>query len=230
MERETAPGGASTPLLRGPRPSDSPEDSDTHGNHPPTAGPMMGARLVAQVFTHWTHLPDRPFRILVRMAHVAKDTNPTPTYWGGRNDLAEALGLPPGEAAYQSVKRAVRHIVRAGAVEIAYLGHATKRTEYRLTLDRMPREKGVTERTPRGSVSDPLRGSVGDPHRGSLSDPAGGHSVTPQGDTEGETEEHIEETHLENLSVTKTTRRGRSKADEKRLELVRQRADREAAS
>jgi hypothetical protein len=164
------------------------------------------------------------------MAHVAKDTNPTPTYWGGRNDLAEALGLPPGEAAYQSVKRAVRHIVRAGAVEIAYVGHATKRTEYRLTLDRMPRKKGVTERTPRGSVSDPLRGSVGDPHRGSLSDPAGGHSVTPQGDTEGETEEHIEETHLENLSVTKATPRRRSKADDKRLELVRARADQEAVS
>ena len=153
----------------------------------------MGARLVTQVFTHWTHLPDRPFRLLVRMAHIAKDTHAEPTYWAGRNDLAEALGLPPGEPAYQAVKRAVRQIVKAGAVEVAYLGHATKRTEYRLTLDRMPPKKGVTQRTPRGSVSDPLRGSVNDPHRGSLSDLSGGQSVTPQGTTVGGTEEHREE-------------------------------------
>ena len=191
---------------------------------------MMGARLVAQAFTHWTHLPDRPFRVLVRMALVAKDTNASPTYWGGRDDLADALGLPPSEAAYQAVKRAVRQIVSAGAVEIAYLGHATKRTEYRLTLDTMPRQKGVAQSTPRGSVSDPLRGSVDDPHRGSLSDPAGGQSVTPQGTTEGGTEENREESTSENLRVTRATRPGRAKADEKRLELVRERADREAAS
>lgn len=191
---------------------------------------MMGARLVAQVFTHWTHLPDRPFRVLVRMAHIAKDTNAKPIYWAGRNDLAEALGLVPGEAAYQAVKRAVRQIVKAGAVEIEYLGHATKRTEYRLTLDRMPPKKGVTQSTPRGSLSDPQKGSVDDPHRGSLSDPAGGHSVTPQGTTEGGTEETQQESHLvENSGVVRATERI-AKSRNSNLRSVRDRADAEASA
>ena len=191
---------------------------------------MMGARLVAQVFTHWTHLPDRPFRVLVRMAHIAKDTNPVPIYWAGRDDLAQALGLTPGEAAYQAVKRAVRQIVKAGAVEIEYLGHATKRTEYRLTVDRMPRKKGVTESTPRGSVSDPQKGSVNDPHRGSLSDPAGGQSVTPQGTTEGGTKENGEESHqVTNSGVVRATPRI-AKSRNSNLDSARQRLDAEASA
>ena len=191
---------------------------------------MMGARLVAQVFTHWTHLPDRPFRVLVRMAHIAKDTNPVPIYWAGRDDLAFALGLPPGESAYQAVKRAVRQIVKAGAVEIEYLGHATKRTEYRLTLDKMPPKKGVTTSTPRGSVSDPQKGSVDDPHRGSLSDPAGGQPVTPQGTTEGGTEENGEESHLVRNSGVVRARPRIAKSRNSNLDSARKRADAEVAS
>jgi hypothetical protein len=164
------------------------------------------------------------------MAHITKDTNKTPIYWAGRDDLAFALGLEPGESAYQAVKRAVRQLVKAGAVEIEYLGHATKRTEYRLTLDKMPPKKGVTKSTPRGSVSDPQKGSSSDPHRGSLSDPAGGHLVTPQGTTEGGSKENGEESHLVTNSGVVRARPVRGKADESRLALVRERADAEAAS
>jgi hypothetical protein len=164
------------------------------------------------------------------MAHIAKDTNPVPIYWAGRDDLAEALGLAPSEASYQAVKRAVRQIVQAGAVEIEYLGHATKRTEYRLTLDKMPHKKGVTQSTPRGSVSDPLRGSVEAPHRGSLSDPAGGQSVTPQGTTEGGTEENWEESHLVTYSGVGRTTSRIAKSRNSNLDSARKRTDAEAAS
>ena len=141
---------------------------------------MMGAQLVSRVFVYWSDLPDRPFRLLVHMALTVKDATKEPTYWGGRDALAQALGLEPGEAAYQSVKRALRQITEAGAARIGVHGHAGRRTEYVLTLDR----EGVTERPARGSVNDPLSGSVNDPQRGSLSDPSGGHPPTPLGTTE----------------------------------------------
>ena len=186
----------------------------------------MGAQLVSRVYTSWSHLPDRPFRLLCHMALIVKDATKKPTYWGGRDAMAQALGLEPGEAAYQSVKRAVRQIVAAGAAEIAIHGHAGKRTEYVLTLT----GKGVTERPSRGSVNDPHSGSVNDPQRGSLSDPSAGHSVTPQGTTEGGTEENREEPHLvTNSGVVRATPRI-TKSRNSNLDSVRERMDAEAAS
>ena len=194
---------------------------------------MMGAQLVSRVFTSWSHLPDRPFRLLCHMALVVKDATKEPTYWGGRDAMAQALGLAPSPAAHQSVKRAMRTIVASGAARIVYHGHAGKRTEYRLTLGTKPVDKPAddddsTDR--RGSLTDPLRGSVNDPHRGSLSDPAGGHSATPLGTTLRSTEEYGEEDILSPKVTTRGRGPGVDKASDVRLALVRSRADAEATA
>ena len=186
----------------------------------------MGAQLVSRVYTSWSHLPDRPFRLLVHMALIVKDATKKPTYWGGRDAMAQALGLPPGDAAYQSVKRAVRQIVTAGAAEIAIQGHAGKRTEYVLTLE----PKGVTKRPARGSLNDPQSGSVNDPHRGSLSDPSAGHSVTPQGTTEGGTEENREEPHLDSYSGVGRATPRIAKSRNSNLDSARKRIDAKEAT
>lgn len=185
---------------------------------------MMGAQLVSRVFVSWGHLPDRPFRLLAHMALVVKDAHPKPTYWGGRDAMAQALGLDPSPAAHQSVKRAMRALVTAGAAEVAYYGHTGKRTEYLLTLDRTPVDnagKGVTQR--------PAEGVTQRPKRGSLSDSEGGHSPTPLGTTTtGARQEHgEEETSVPKVSTSRSAREPR-KASESRLALVRARADAQA--
>lgn len=187
---------------------------------------MMGAQLVSRVYTSWSHLPDRPFRLLCHMALIVKDSTKKPTYWGGRDAMAQALGMEPGDAAYQSVKRAVRQIISAGAAEVALHGHAGKRTEYVLTLT----GKGVTERPARGSVNDPQSGSPTDPQRGSLSDPSAGHSVTPQGTTQGGTEENREEPHLDSYSGVGRAKPRIAKSRNSNLASARERIDAEAAS
>lgn len=184
----------------------------------------MGAQLVSRVYTSWSHLPDRPHRLLCHMALIVKDASMEPTYWGGRDAMAQALGLEPGPAAYQSVKRAVRQIIDAGAARIVLHGHAGKRTEYRLTLD----GKGVTERPARGSLTDPHSGSVNDPHRGSLSEPSGGHSATPLGTTQGGTEDNREEQHLVTYSAVVALAPRLAKSRNSNLDGVRERLDAEA--
>ena len=144
----------------------------------------MGAAHVAQVYTHWAHLPDRPFRALAYMALVAKDSTKEPSFWGGRDALALALGLDMERGAdVLKLKRAVRVLKDSGAITTTYLGHANQRSEYRIYP-----EKGVTGRPPKGSLDAPLRGSLDDPLRGSYMTPKGvtgcpkgGHGVTPLG-------------------------------------------------
>lgn len=193
---------------------------------------MMGARLAAQVYAQWSHLHDRPFRLLVHMALTVKDATEKPTYWGGREAMADMLGARgTDESRRQTVKRAIRELTAAGAIKCVYQGHAGKRSEYRITLDNHP-EKGVADRTP----SSEERGSVNDPQRGSLSDPKGGHSVTKRGsvsDPPRSTEEE-EENREEGKSPTKVTAPSaavqRAKTQNHRLALVRERADREATA
>lgn len=181
---------------------------------------MMGAQLVSRVYVSWGHLADRPFRLLAHMALVVKDATEEPTYWGGRDAMAQALGLDPTPAAHQSVKRAMRAIVAAGAAKVVLYGHAGKRTEYLLTLDPQAvdaRPKGVTQR--------PAEGVTKRPARGSLSDPAGGHSPTPLGTTLGSNQENGEEEG--SVPEVSTDRAGWQppKASESRLALVRAAAD-----
>ena len=141
---------------------------------------MMGAQLVARVFAYWKHLPDRPFRLLTYMAHTTKDTHKAPTFYGGRESMAGALGLPErGTSSERMVSRAIALLVAEGAIERAYFGHYGKRSEYLLTLDRRaPKgdstvthkgDSGVMERvTPQSG-----KGDSGVPNRVTVESPLG---------------------------------------------------------
>lgn len=191
---------------------------------------MMGAQLVNKCYTFWTDLPDRPFRLLTYMSLVAKDTNAKPTFWGGRDSLAEALGLDPSSpSSARMVSRAIAHLVTAGAVARAYIGHHNKRSEYLLTLDKMPK-KGDSSVTHKGDSG--VRGRV------TQESAKGDSPVTlrvteesPLGTTEDEGRSTGGTSSSDTYSgVPRETRPVRGKADETRLALVRQRADDEAAS
>jgi hypothetical protein len=191
---------------------------------------MMGAQLVARVFAHWTHLPDRPFRLLTFMAHITKDTNAAPTFYGGRERMAEALGIPPeGASAERMVSRAVAVLVSEGAVNRVYLGHAGKRSEYLLTLDKYP---------PKGDSSVIRKGDSGvgvrvtpESGKGDSGVPAGVTVESPLGTTEDLGRKTLGASdQVTDVSGTRVHRPVRGKADESRLALVRKRADDEAAS
>ena len=186
----------------------------------------MGAHLVARVYTTWSHLPDRPFRLLTHMALIIKDATPKPTYWGGREAMCQALGLPvESQSSHQAVKRAVRRLVDEGALERVRNGHAGSRSEYELRF-----ERGSSAAPLRGSLTAPHRGSVNDPHRGSLVYPAGGTPVTPQGTTRGETEDNGEEDGLLTNATVVSGRLRSRKASSSRLQVLREQLDDEAAS
>jgi hypothetical protein len=103
---------------------------------------LMGANLVMQVFAGWTHVSDRAFRVLVRMAVTALD-NPgkgqaAGIYHGGRELLAMSLRGKGGtdRTRYRSVAEAVAELTEAGAIEHLATGWAGQNAVYRLTLGR----------------------------------------------------------------------------------------------
>lgn len=100
----------------------------------------MGGTLATQVYTYWKHLPDRPHRLLVHMALTCKDADRPPRYWGGRDALCSALGLPEGEAtSYRMVSRAISQLIDEGAIERDVTGGGwDKRSEYVLTVGYRP--------------------------------------------------------------------------------------------
>lgn len=191
---------------------------------------MMGAQLVNKCYTFWTDLPDRPFRLLAYMSLVAKDTNAKPTFWGGRASLAGALGLDPeNPSSARMVSRAIAHLVDVGAVARAYVGHHNKRSEYLLTLDKMPKK---------GDSAVTHKGDSGVRRRVTPESAKGDSGVTlrvtgesPLGTTEDEGRSTRGTSPSDTYSgVPRQTRPVRGKADEERLRLIRSRMDGEAAS
>lgn len=143
----------------------------------------MGAQNVSKAFTLWRSLTDQPFRALTYMALVSMDSDDPPTYWGGREALAEALGhtLPPEdsadaeaaaqvrEKAYRAVKRALRSLQQEGAIHTlkpaSFRRHAVYEIRLRLGVDNRPQgteiapPKGTDESTPKGSEKAPPKGT-----------------------------------------------------------------------
>lgn len=129
----------------------------------------MGAHLVGFVLTRWTHVSDRAFRVLVRMAHTAldkpKEGQPAGVYRGGRELLAMALRSEKGtpETRYRAVKRAVAELSQAGAIQHVQGGWAGQNSVYRLTLEGArsvdaPQEKGGLKSPPKGGRTSPPMG------------------------------------------------------------------------
>lgn len=140
----------------------------------------MGANLVGKVLIYWTHVSDRAFRILVRMAHTALDkpTEDTPAdhYFGGRELLAMALrgtgGTP--ESRFRIVARVVAELIDAGAIRRVDSGRTGHAAVYRLTLgEAKTAEKTTDEQAnqdgqfshPQGGQFDQQEGGQFDPIR-----------------------------------------------------------------
>ena len=107
----------------------------------------MGANYAEAAFVQWSHLPHAAHRALVRMALVAKDSDPAPVYWGGWRTLAHGLGCdmphdsdtsPEADRlrdnAQRKVARVVSHLVREGAISRDRRGGIGRQAEYVLHL------------------------------------------------------------------------------------------------
>lgn len=150
----------------------------------------MGARLVAEVLTDFTDVGHDPFRLLVRMAHTALDEDngkrKARLYFGGRALLALTLrpdlaqcetGSKEWRGTYANVKKALRILVQAGAIERDGIAYTGENQVYRMTLKRNPEfapAKKGGPRQKRGVELTPHMGSSTDsPERSSTDSPVG---------------------------------------------------------
>lgn len=168
----------------------------------------MGASLVGAVLARWTHVSDTAFRILTRMALTSLDNpngkTPAATYWGGRDLLAMSLRRPWPEGddeqakkarrhIYGDVRRAIKELIKEGAVEIVETGRAVRegnRQVYRLCLLPLGQE-GKISPPKEGEFSPPQRGESPSPEegefpaRGGGDSPSQGEERTKEGTNEG---------------------------------------------
>lgn len=125
----------------------------------------MGAKNALRVYEGWGALPDRPLRLLVYMALVARDDDAEPWFALGHEALARfalAMDLPElddddprsraaRDAVLRKVRRAVTTLHRRRAIETtrkATFGHrGPGPVRYRLWLDgpKPPSSGGVTD-------------------------------------------------------------------------------------
>ena len=146
----------------------------------------MGAGNVKAAYALWRghpDLPDRSFTVLAYMALVALDRDDPPRYFGGWEQLCRvALGrvVPDDEhgraAAEKSVQRAVRPLVRAGAITLTNAPRTGARAEYALQLTLV---SGVQNVSPsEGAEGDEMCTAGED----TICTPGGGHIVSDEGD------------------------------------------------
>jgi hypothetical protein len=100
----------------------------------------VGAANALKVYAAWSHLDDRPLRLLAYMALVARDNDAAPWFGLGQEALAElALGQKPSDASMRAVRRAVTALRDAGAICTAkratYGKRGTTNVRYRLHLE-----------------------------------------------------------------------------------------------
>lgn len=180
----------------------------------------MGARLVSATYAHYGHLPDRAFRLLTYMALVCKDETKNPTYYGGREALANALGATEDEAGFHAVKRCIATLVAAGAVSRELQGYHGKRSEYRLHVKTPPAERGpltgphegATSAAPsetKGGHSAAREGGQILSAKGATSRTKAGHSVAPLG-TNKEYRQEDNRNHSSSTELESPGRRGKS--------------------
>ena len=95
----------------------------------------MGARNVANAFTRWrAHLTNRDMLALVYMANTARDADTPPVYYGGWENLAEALGGEHDDAGKRAALRALSTLTKAEAITSSGTAHKSVRAEYALNL------------------------------------------------------------------------------------------------
>jgi hypothetical protein len=111
----------------------------------------MGYQNVQLVFAHWTHLPDRPFRLLTFMALKAQDDERM--FWAGREACAVALGrMTPPEpgpddksktaheyrklrhANFEAVRNATQPLLETNAIWVVQASSPFNNAKYLLNL------------------------------------------------------------------------------------------------
>lgn len=151
----------------------------------------MGTDNVRLTFAVWGDLPHLPFRVLTFMALCSLDQptggKPARVYYGGREHLSAAVRHEPlpaepedptspegvvadkeRRATFQTLKRALAELKRAGAIDESRSRRGTYRStaEYVLSFER---SQGVAHRTPTSAadrLSDGRRGTENVPLQG----------------------------------------------------------------
>ena len=109
----------------------------------------MGASNVKAVYAQWGDLTNNAFRLLAYMALVSMDADNPPRYWGGREDLAAALGreVPPENdddpevtrkrnVAFKAQRDATGVLSQRGAIKAIKNARGGQRQEWALNLRR----------------------------------------------------------------------------------------------
>ncbi|RLK13302.1 hypothetical protein DER29_4319 [Micromonospora sp. M71_S20] len=165
----------------------------------------MGARLVGLVLARWTHLPDRAFRVAVRMALTALDEPtdkvPAATYFGGRDALANVLRNERGgtrDSVLRVVRLAIEDLIDAGAAKRVSKGRVGNNAVYELTLLNTPKSIGKRHCTveKEGETSVPPEGETGIPPQGETSIPQRGNAAFPPRNHDEPREDPQEEVRL----------------------------------
>jgi len=198
----------------------------------------MGRENADAVFARWVHLPDRSFRLLVYMALRSRDEHRPPQFWGGREELAYALGriVPPEPAKndssaraeqfrkqraadFEAVKVGLRVLTAADVIVLSRRAGGGLPACYNLHLGA---GQGKGEPTPEGRVSLPLR--KGEPT------PGGRVSLPLAGGVGGETllqtiDQPNPKKHQQSPLVSSSPANSAEKSGEQESELNRQVAD-----
>lgn len=151
---------------------------------------LMGAGLVKAAFTlaKRVGLDHAPTRLFVYMAVVAMDNDENPVYYGGRDDMARALGND-GEAGHKAVTRALAPLTAANLTRSTKASRGRRASHYLLDGEKPLRPEKEDAHRP---VSNPELGDadrpVNNPERGTVSGRKGdgersnaGRSASPLG-------------------------------------------------
>lgn len=130
----------------------------------------MGAGNVKLVYARWHDLPDLPFRLLAYMALVSMDEDAEPSYWGGWEALALAIGrlVPPRSdanpeavkvrrAALKAVATATNRLIEKRAIFVKVAAAPGRNATYGLNLsNRTVHAQGEPSADIDGSNGSPL--------------------------------------------------------------------------
>ncbi len=113
----------------------------------------MGAGLAkaAYVAAARAGIDHAPTRALVFMALVALDSDPEPSYFGGRIALAEALGAPSTTSGFRAVDRVMATLSTVGLTMVIRKGAPGRHTRYLL---RDGTGSPLSANTPRSASGD----------------------------------------------------------------------------
>lgn len=179
----------------------------------------MGAKLVSLALTRWApHVPDRAFRVLVRMAVTALDEasngQQAGLYFGGRDLLLSCLKAERNgtrDSQLRALRRAVNDLIDLGCIRRTNKAYAGVNQVYELTLwaaikvDAQPVDNSVGEPV-KGDTSDPPLGDTDDPPQEGPWCPERGTPTTPPRNHEEPIEELREEQGVDERPELTTAR------------------------